>query len=245
MGIIKKLLDILFKLKNTPIVKEPEVKEVFESDPEVVEFDPIEEPIRFTKNYNSLPLPEVDASMKAAIPLLLAVEQVTGANAKVMALIIDLESNFRATVKAPTSSARGWFQIIDKTYKTLLTRHANEYFIPTNSETDLRLDPRVNCLLGAELVKENGRILKNTLKREPELLEYYIMHFLGASVARKFLVLADNVVVADLMPIEAKANTWIFYNNNGKGSARTAKEVKDSLEVRITRTLADINKYFK
>lgn len=203
---------------------------------------PIKEFEMVSKKYSDLPLPEKDASMESAVPLLKAVEKITGANAKVMALIIDLESNFRAKVKAPTSSATGWFQFINATYKTMVARHGREFGIPS---TDLRTDPRVSALLGAELIKENGRILRATLKREPTILEYYIAHFLGSPVARKFLVLSDDTVVAKIMTAEAKANPWVFYDNNGRGKARTVKEVKDSLESRISKTLSNVNKYFE
>lgn len=240
MTLLKKLIEVFKDLFKIASVNEDfyEILDEVETEPEV------NENFMTSKKYSDLPLPKKDASMEAAVPLLKAVEKVTGADAKVMALIIDLESNFRATVKAPTSSATGWFQIINATYKVLLSRHAKEYDIPTTGTEDLRKDPRVNSLLGAELINENRRILKVALKREPTVLEYYAAHFLGSPVARKFLVLSEDTVAAKLLPTEAKANVWVFYDNNGKGKARTVKEIKNYLEKRISNSLNKVNVLF-
>lgn len=228
MIFIKSLLRMISKVS--------EVVNTVELPNEELKMDP--------NDYTTLPLPTKDASMEAAIPLLKAVESFLGTNAKTMAVIIDLESNFRTNVKAKTSSALGWFQMIDGTYKTLLKRHSKKYGIPLNSTVDMRTDPRVSTLLGAELLNETASFIRPVLGREATVLESYIGHFLGAPTAKKFLAIKDETVVAaELMPVEAKANTWVFYENNGKGRARSVAEVKASLQNRISKSLTQAEKY--
>lgn len=229
MNFIKSLLQRFFKVSDIITETEPP-KEVLKVD---------------SKDYTTLPLPIKDASMEAAVPLLKAVESILGTNAKTMALIIDLESNFRTNVKAKTSSALGWFQLINGTYDTLLKRHSKKYGIPLKSTVDMRTDPRVSTLLGAELLNETTSFIRPVLGREPTVLESYIGHFLGAPTAKKFLAIKDeSAVAADLMPKEARANTWVFYESNGKGRARTVAEVKASLQNRIAKSLIQVDKYF-
>lgn len=249
MSKIKKLFKSIFKKDSKTKVesKDPvdtKVDAIMESKPEpditFKEVIQVQEPEIMSKNYKDLPLPNRDGSMEAAAPLIKEVSKITGVDPKSLALIIDLESSFRTSVKAPTSSATGWFQFINRTYQTMLARHYKEYHIPNGR--DLRVDPRVSALLGAELTKENTNILKNVLKRQPTMLEIYMAHFLGAGVARKFLALSDDTVVANVLPREAQANRWVFYDSKGK--ARTVKEVKDSIATRTENSRKNVNKYF-
>lgn len=218
------------------------MNESIEKEQPVIETKP--EPIEVKDNvfsYLSVPIPPVNKSMADAVKTLNVIENYTGVRSSFMAMIINMESNFDAKAKAPTSSARGWFQFIDSTWKTMLARHAKEYGIPTDSKEELRFDVRINALMGAELIRENVRILESTLKREPTLAEIYMAHFLGSTVAKKFLLLSNDVVVANVLPKEANANKWVFYNGN---KARTVAEVKDYISNRIEKTLIQVNKYF-
>lgn len=243
MNILRSLLRRLFRSNDTTVTEVPKETEL----PKVIISDkpPLEVPQVNSKDYTTLPLPSKDGSMEAAVPLLKAVESITGVNAKTLALIVNLESTFRTNVKARTSSALGWFQLINGTYAVLLERYGSKYNIPAKPTKELRTDPRVSSLLGAELLTETSRIIRPVLGREPTVLESYMGHFLGAPVAKKFLAIKDpNTIAADIMLKEAKANPWVFYENNGKGPARTVAQVNQSITSRIATSMTQVDKYF-
>lgn len=243
MNILISLLRRIFRTKDVTVIETSKETEL----PNNNAFDepPNEVPQVNSKDYTTLPLPNKDGSMEAAVPLLKVVESITGVNAKTLALIINLESTFRTNVKAPTSSALGWFQIINGTYAVLLERYGSKYGIPKKPTKELRTDPRVSSLLGAELLAETSRIIRPVLGREPTVLESYMGHFLGAPVAKKFLEIKDtNTIAADIMPKEAKANPWVFYESNGKGPARTVAQINQSIASRIAKSMTQVEKYF-
>lgn len=235
------ILSQIFKLLGT-LLKKEQSKQNVPSNKEPVKVEKKQDtPVLKDLDYKGIPLPTQNKSMASAVNTLRTVENYTRVKASYMALIISVESSFDTNAKAPTSSARGWFQFIDRTWNTMLERHADKYNIAKDSLEELRFDARISALMGAELIKENVNALEPFLKREPTLAEIYFAHFLGIGVAKRFLLLGDNVVVAEVLPKEAAANKWVFYNGD---KPRTVTEVKSYISKRIRNNLDQVNKYF-
>lgn len=180
--------------------------------------------------WESIPKPDKDGDYQAAKPTIDAAAKMVGVNADLLATIIAMESDFKSGVSAGTSSAGGWAQFIDSTFKQQMDRHGNKYGIPKNAS---KFDPRVSALLGAEFMKENARILKAKIGRDPSDTDLYAAHFLGPGGASKFLKADANAVAAQLFPDAAKANVNIFYTRSGQ--ARTVGEVYAYLEQLVSK----------
>lgn len=175
---------------------------------------------------NSLPMPKGDGSWAAMKDLILGAAKMVGVDPKLMAVMGAIESGFRATVKAGTSSATGLYQFISGTWKTMLQKYGAKYGIAPNTPPT---DARANALMGAEFLKENANALKG-VKQNLTDTDLYLAHFLGAGGAKKFLSADPNAIAAQVMPDAAKANTSIFYDN---GRPRTFKEVYAEINRRV------------
>jgi hypothetical protein len=165
---------------------------------------------------DSIPMPKANRSRSAAMPTLEAVGKITGISPVVLATFASIESNFDYTVKASTSSATGWFQHLNKTWDDILAQTNAMYGLKDDAGRSLRLDPRANALMGAELLKDNARILRSALGREPTDTELYAAHFFGAGTAKKFLLANPSAIGAQLFPQQAEANVGIFYARDKK-----------------------------
>jgi hypothetical protein len=173
--------------------------------------------------WTSIPLPK-SKTREGAMPTLLAVQAMTGADAEILATFASMESNFDYSVKAKTSSASGWFQFINSTWDAMLAAHGSKYGIPPdNKDRYLRLDPRINALMGAEFIKYNYKSLAKRLGRAPTDTDLYFAHFLGDVTAAGFLKRDRNAIAASLYPSQAAANRSIFYKQTGQ--PRTIGEV--------------------
>ncbi len=165
---------------------------------------------------DSIPMPKANRSRAAAMPTLVAVGKITSLDPELLATFASIESNFDYLVKASTSSATGWFQHLDKTWTDILALTYAKYGLKDNISRSLRLDARANALMGAELLKDNARILRSALGREPTDTELYAAHFFGAGVAKQFILAKRNVIGATLFPKQAAANVGIFYAKDKK-----------------------------
>lgn len=165
---------------------------------------------------DSIPMPSANRSRSAAMPTLEAISKITSVSAKTLATFASIESNFDYTVKASTSSATGWFQHLDKTWDDMLKLTFNQYGLVDNAKRSLRIDPRANGLMGAELLKDNARILRPALGHEPTDTELYAAHFFGVGAAKKFLLANPTASGAELFPKQAAANVGIFYARDKK-----------------------------
>jgi len=173
--------------------------------------------------WTQIPLPKAK-TREGAMPTLLAVQAMTGADAEILATFASMESNFDYAVKAKTSSATGWFQFINSTWDAMLANHGSKYGIPPdNADRYLRKDPRINALMGAEFIKYNYKSLAKRLGRAPTDTDLYFAHFLGDVTAAGFLKRDRNAIAASLYPSQAAANRSIFYKETGQ--ARTIGEV--------------------
>ncbi len=173
---------------------------------------------------------------------------VTGVDPVYMLTLADVESSLSNEAKAPTSSAQGLFQFIDRTWLETVHFHAADYgFEPAakaikivdgepalENEKDrawimsLRTDPYFSALMAGELIKDVERALQAQGERELAEAELYLAHFLGAGSAVRFLDVLDsdpNMSATKLFPKAAKANAGLF--TDGKGRKRRAVSVAE------------------
>ncbi len=179
--------------------------------------------------------------------------KVVGVDFGYMMELASAESGFEQKAKATTSSATGIFQFTDDTWLTMMylngakyglkdiadhidvKRDRNNNIISAKIEDpiiskyalDLRTDPRINALMGAEFAKENKAILENALpKQQVSRTDQYLAHFLGPGQAVDFLTQLKrhpDAAAEGAFPAAAGANHNVFYNDDG--SARSFKDV--------------------
>jgi muramidase (phage lysozyme) len=148
------------------------------------------------------------------------------------------ESSFDPTAQARTSSARGLYQFIDRTWLDTMDRHGtkhgyanvakaierdahgNPYVADPKAREyilSLRDDPHVSALMAAEFARDNEQSLEQSLGREVGKAELYMAHFLGAGGAAKFLSEMETnggTEARAIMPAAARANAAVFYEGN-------------------------------
>jgi hypothetical protein len=146
------------------------------------------------------------------------------------------ESSFNPTAQARTSSARGLYQFIDRTWLDTMDRHGAKHGYPNVAKAierdahgnpfvrdpqtreyilSLRDDPQVSALMAAEFARDNEQSLEQSLGREVGKAELYMAHFLGAGGAAKFLSEMEtngSAEASSIMPAAARANAAVFYD---------------------------------
>lgn len=131
------------------------------------------------------------------------------------------------------SSAKGLYQIIDKTWENLYATYGAKYGIKKD-----RFDPYANALMAAFLTRENDLALKRYKVENRGPTEWYMAHFMGpypASVVLRGNQNATGVSVAGTDA--ANANKWVFYDK--AGNAKTVRAIVDSFRKYIEpRTIA-------
>jgi hypothetical protein len=170
--------------------------------------------------------------------------------------IAQAETGFKGDgIKASTSSATGLFQFIDSTWLTELYQHGDKYGLGDITKQievkkdkagnivsadihdplvkqyalDLRADPRINSLMGAEYNKENQDIMQGRMPgHKLTRTDLYLAHFLSPGPAVDFLTqmkASPNQSAAATFPDQAAANYNVFHNKDG--TDKTLKEVYD------------------
>src|SRR5258706_2280242 len=158
------------------------------------------------------------------------------------------ESSFQADARATTSSATGLYQFLDSTWLSMMRTHGAKYgfadlassiqsdgrggFSVTDAShkqqiLDLRKDPKVSAVIGAEFALSNKEHLEGELGRRVGSTELYLAHFLGAGGASRFLKAIERNTsqpAADLLPQAAAANRGVFYDRD-TGRARTVRDI--------------------
>jgi hypothetical protein len=181
--------------------------------------------------------------------------QATGTNFGYLLATAQVESGLNPQAGASTSSARGLFQFIEKTWLATIkqagpalgyARYADaisqdasgNYEVRDRSLRNeilkLRSDPTANALMAGAFTKSNASVLSGRLGRSPSEGELYIAHFLGAGGAARLITLAaanPGVKAADFFSNAAQANPSIFYDRS-TGAARSVAQVRDILTAR-------------
>lgn len=158
-----------------------------------------------------------------------------------------LESGYDANAKAATSSAKGLYQFIEQTWLKMVKDHGAEHGVGDLADRitqapdgrmkvadaatrkqilDLRNDPALSSLMGAEFASDNKAYLEQRLSRPVNSTDLYMAHFLGAGGASRFLSAlerAPSSPAASLMPEAAAANRTVFYDK--AGNPRSVKDI--------------------
>ncbi len=167
-------------------------------------------------SWEKVPMPTANKSAAAARKTLSVVSEMTGVPLELLMIFCSIESGFDYLAKNPDSSASGWFQFINGTWDGELAKHAKKYGLPPDTaDRRLRLDPRINGLMGGEFLKSNFLGLKKSLGRDPSDTDMYIAHFMGLGGARQFLKADQSVYANRVFPDQAASNRRLFYMPNG------------------------------
>ena len=166
-----------------------------------------------------------------------------------------VESGFKSNAKASTSSATGLFQFTKQTWLATVKQHGaqhghgwaaqaiatdkfGKHSVPDANLRaqilDLRNQPEIASLMAAEFASDNADVLTTATGRNPEDVDLYLAHFLGAAGASKFLNAwsADpNQSAANLFPEAAQANRSIFYDGNN--APRSLNEIRERFRAKM------------
>lgn len=149
-----------------------------------------------------------------------------------------LESGLRPDARARTSSARGLYQFIERTWLSVVKQHGAKHGLGWAADAidkvggrlkvadgatrqailALRNDPSAAAAMAAEHAADNKAALEARLGRAVGQVDLYMAHFLGVGGATKFLrALANDgsAAAADLMPRAARANKAVFHAAGG------------------------------
>ncbi|MBZ6076315.1 transglycosylase SLT domain-containing protein [Microvirga puerhi] len=191
---------------------------------------------------------------------ILKAARVTGVDPVYMMTLADVESSLSPEAKAPTSTAEGLFQFIDRTWLETVYAHAADYGFaaaakairivdgePAVEQKDkawilsLRTDPYFSGLMAGELIKDVEQALRAQGERELAEAELYLAHFLGASSAVRFLDVLDkdpSTKAAKLFPQAAKANAALFMDGKGrKRRSVSVAELYNRIDSKIVRRM--------
>ena len=167
----------------------------------------------------------------------------TGVDAVYLMALADTESAFRPEAKAPTSSAEGLFQFVDRTWLEMVRTRGADHGLETQAgsiavvngrptvENDelragilaLRRDPYVAAVLAAEMLKQDAAMIGFRIGRQINRTEMYLAHFLGLEEAARFLTLRAKKrapSAAKAFPAAARANAGIFFARGRRGKLR-------------------------
>lgn len=166
-----------------------------------------------------------------------------------------VESSLDPDAQASTSSAAGLFQFTRQTWLATLSQHGSNHGLDWAANAikrgsdgqyriadpqlrsqilDLRFDPNVSSSMAAEFADDNAQLLRNRFGEEPESVDLYLAHFLGAQGATDFLSAwraNPNAAAAPLNPAAAAANRSIYYNSDG--GARSLDEIRSHFAQRL------------
>lgn len=149
-----------------------------------------------------------------------------GVDSKTMLTMAAMESGMNPNARASGSTAGGLFQIIDSTWKQVVSQIGNRFGITDQTP---KTDPKANTIVATNLIKTNLNTIKS-VKSDVSPTDAYLAHFLGANGAKALLSSNPDAIAADVVPAAARANASLFYKNN---KPLTVKEFYNSISARI------------
>lgn len=171
---------------------------------------------------------------RSLVETILRAAEVTGVDATYMMALADKESSFVADSKAPTSSAQGLFQFIEKTWFEVVRDYGPKHGLDEAASVietvngqltvadegkrsyvlGLRRDPYLSALMAGEMLKRDRTRIERRIGRELERSELYLLHFFGADSAGRLLELVSGKPKQSaprIFPQAAKANRTLFF----------------------------------
>jgi hypothetical protein len=169
-----------------------------------------------------------------------------------------IESSLDPNAKAATSSAAGLFQFTSQTWLSTMSKHGQSHgmqwavnAIVRDSSgrfsvsdpvlrqqiMNLRYDADASALMAARFADDNAHTLRAELGIEPEPVDLYIAHFLGAKGATDFLSAwrsNPDQSAAPIFPKAAAANRTIFFHRDG--SAASLEEIRSNFAAKMGQT---------
>lgn len=166
-----------------------------------------------------------------------------------------LESGLRPDARASTSSAMGLYQFTEQTWLGTVKQHGAAHGLDWAASAisqqsngrfdvgdaalrrtilDMRFNPEAAAAMAAEFAADNGDHLRSRLGQEPEAVDLYLAHFLGAKGAAQFLSeMRENPeqAAAPLFAEAAKANRAIFYRKTGE--PKTLSEIRNNFSAKL------------
>ncbi len=140
----------------------------------------------------------------------------TGIDAGTLATVAMMESSMDANARAGTSTAKGLFQFINSTWKSMMGKHGAEYGVPSNASP---YDPAASALMGAEYLKGSRDAAATVTEGDPTITDLYMGHFLGHGGMRRFIrnMRKDPSRIAEMdFRDQAKANPKIFRDKQNR-----------------------------
>lgn len=148
----------------------------------------------------------------------------------------EIESNNNSQARSKTSSASGKFQFIKSTWEGLVKKHGLPYTLED------RFDPEKSKRVAELYTQENANYLKNKLGITPTNTDLYAAHFMGVGGASKLLSTLKQNPNASAYDVattaQINANKPIFLRKDG--TVKTAKEVYDTLNYKVTKTKGSV-----
>jgi hypothetical protein len=194
-----------------------------------------------------IPRPIVDTIVKAA--------EVTKVDPIYLMALADKESAFQPQVKASTSSARGLYQFIDRTWLDVVRRFGAAHGLGTEAAAvygdkdkpivddlalrarilEMRNDPYLSAVMAAEMLKADADEIGLKIGRTLTTTELYLAHFLGIEDAAHFIALREEKTppsASEIFPAAARANVAIFYGPATRtGGRRRGRWSRPSLTI--------------
>lgn len=174
--------------------------------------------------------PPDDADIRAAIDQAVAV--FGDADRQYMYAAAWIESRFDPKATTSLSSARGLFQITQRTFDATVRKfpeQLSENGQPYRYETHWN-DPRANAKVAAALAADNARSLRRALGRDPTGSEMYMAHLLGTTDAVKLIKASADADPRTLFGRRSRTivdnNPLIFRKGQRNGRVLTAGEVR-------------------
>lgn len=200
----------------------------------------------------------IDPSLSVNRRVTAAIENASAKTGVDFGYLVDqarIESGMRPDARASTSSATGLYQFTKQTWLATVKQHGTAHGLKwaadaINGQGDgsyrvddpamrssilgLRTDPDAAAAMAAEFASDNGDFLSGQLGREPEPVDLYLAHFLGAAGASQFLsAYQENpeTAAAPLLPRAAAANRNVFYKDSGE--ARSVAEIRENFRAKL------------
>jgi Transglycosylase SLT domain len=166
-----------------------------------------------------------------------------------------VESAMNPNARAKTSSAAGLFQFTRQTWLATVKSHGGNHDLGWAADAisrgpdgryhvadaelrqqilNLRYQPEAASSMAAELASDNQDYLTGRLGRQPEDVDLYLAHFLGAAGAARFLkahAANPDDAAAPMLPSAAAANRSIFYTRDG--APRTLDAIRNRFAARL------------